>query len=68
MRFILIRVNQVYYVKDMETLKQYNTTNVVDLRKVRDLLNKYYESGLDYDTREKQVLDLLGCPQKEDGE
>lgn len=59
MRFILIRINNIYYVKDMETLKTYNTTIVEDLRKVRDLLNYYYDETEPYRRREQMIRDIL---------
>lgn len=61
MRFILIRINQVYHVKDMETLKTYNTTIVEDLRKIRDLLNTHYEATIPYMERETQIREII-CP------
>lgn len=59
MRFILIRINNIYYVKDMETLKTYNTTVVEDLRKVRDLLNYYHDETEPYRRREQMIRDIL---------
>ena len=59
MRFILIRINNIYYVKDMETLKTYNTTVVEDLRKVRDLLNYYHDETGPYRRREQMIRDIL---------
>ena len=59
MRFILIRINNIYYVKDMETLKTYNTTVVEDLRKVRDWLNNYYDETEPYRRREQMIRDIL---------
>ena len=59
MRFILIRINNIYYVKDMETLKTYNTTIVEDLSKVRDLLNYYYDETEPYRRREQMIRDIL---------
>ena len=61
MRFILIRINQVYYLKDMETLKTYNTTIVEDLRKIRDLINQQYEATEPYIERENQIRKII-CP------
>lgn len=43
----------------METLKTYNTTIVEDLRKVRDLLNYYYDETEPYRRREQMIRDIL---------
>ncbi|WP_405286435.1 hypothetical protein [Methanobrevibacter sp.] len=66
MRFILIRINQVYYIKDMETLKTYNTTIVEDLRQIRDLINSHYEAIIPYHERETRICEILNCKKNED--
>ena len=66
MRFILIRINQVYYIKDMETLKTYNTTIVEDLRQIRDLINNHYEAITLYHERETRICEILNCKKNED--
>lgn len=61
MRFILIRINKVYYVKDMETLRTYNTTVVEDLRKIRDIINEHYEALEPYMEKERRICEILNC-------
>ena len=61
MRFILIRINNVYYVKDMETQRTYNTTIIEDLRKIRDLINNHYEALDPYKEKENQIRQII-CP------
>lgn len=43
----------------METLKTYNTTIVEDLRKIRDLINNYYDDTEPYRIREQMIRDIL---------
>ena len=59
MRFILIRINKVYYVKDMETLRTYNTTIIEDLRRIRDLINNHYEALEPYKEKENRIREII---------
>lgn len=62
MDYILIRKNNIYYIKHLPTSRLYNTTSVEDLRQIRDLINEANDKNLkEYRERENIIRELLGC-------
>ena len=59
MSYILIRINNVYYLKDMETKELYNFQDVEDLRRIRDLINNIFCDIEPYKRREQMILEIL---------
>lgn len=59
MLYIIIKYHDTYYLKNMETRKMYNLTQIEDLRVIRDIINLYHEELVPYQIREQQILDIL---------
>ena len=59
MLYIIIKYHSTYYLKNMETRKMYNLSQVEDLRIIRDIINEYHEELVPYQIREQQILDIL---------
>lgn len=59
MLYIIIKYHNAYYLKNMETRKMYNLSQVEDLRIIRDIINEYHEELVLYQIREQQILDIL---------
>lgn len=59
MLYIIIKYHNAYHLKNMETRKMYNLSQVEDLRIIRDIINEYHEELVPYQIREQQILDIL---------
>lgn len=61
MKYIIIRKNKVYYLKNMTTGELWNPVIVEDLRIVRDIMNKSVdcEDIEAYRLREQAIRDIL---------
>lgn len=66
MQYIIIKYHDIYYLKNMETRKMYNLSQVEDLRVIRDIINEYHETLQPYQLREQKILEIL--LQKNEGE
>ncbi len=62
MDYILIRKNNIYYIKHLPTNRLYNPSVVEDLRQIRDLINEANDNNLkEYKERENSIREILGC-------
>lgn len=62
MDYIIIRKNNVYYIKHMATGLLLNPCKIEDLRDIRDLINNHNSDQLnEYKQREQRILEILDC-------
>ena len=62
MDYIIIRKNNIYYIKYMPTKELLNPCVIEDLRVIRDLINTSNSRQVEeYRNREQSILEILGC-------